>query len=364
MRANLTASTAIGTALACLTFAASCGGGVDAGEGEGLEEASAPVPLSSEAGDGLRVPPPRPGGPEPGAAAVAQAPAEPAETQITPPAKPLATPGTLGTGPAAAGSAPSVGAPLAVALEAQADATLAGGDFAGAARQYSALLLAEIEGGGPADQVALDRFKQGLDEAQAGYRWARRADWPATTVRVRPGDSLIAIRKRVLAEHPEILLCTGLIARTNQLRSSTAIRADDELRVPLARPRAVVDLSARWVFYFLGEEVAAAWRVGVGKQGAETRVGRYTIKDKQENPPWHRAGHPMVAFGDPENPLGTRWMSWDDENGWHSSLGFHGTNDETGVGGAVSAGCIRMRNADVEQLFEILPVGSEVLVQP
>ena len=57
-------------------------------------------------------------------------------------------------------------------------------------------------------------------------------------------------------------------------------------------------------------------------------------------------------------------MSWDDENGWHSTLGFHGTNDEAGVGEAVSLGCIRMRNEDVEVLYEVLPVGSVVEVKP
>ena len=41
-----------------------------------------------------------------------------------------------------------------------------------------------------------------------------------------------------------------------------------------------------------------------------------------------------------------------------------GTNDPDGVGGKVSAGCIRMRNEDVEELYELLPVGSRVVVQP
>ena len=355
MRANLKPSTALGTVLASLALTMSCGGGVDAEEGgaPGGEEAAETVPDS-----GMRRPPPRP---ESKSTAVAEQPPVPAPV---PDPVPAADPAPELSGALPRPDTGSVAAPAGVAREAQADAYLAGGDFSGAAREYSALMLAEIAKEAPADQNALDRWKVGLDQAQASYRWSRRGAWPATTVRVRPGDSLIAIRKRVLAEHADVLLCTGLIARVNQLRNSTAIRADDELRVPLCRPRVLVDLSARWAFYFLGEEVAAAWRVGVGKQGAETRPGRYTIKDKQENPPWHRPGEPMVAFGDPENPLGTRWMSWDDENGWHSTLGFHGTDDESGIGGEVSDGCIRMRNADVEVLYDILPVGSVVDVQP
>ena len=357
MRANLNPSTALGAVLASLALTMSCGG-VDA------EERGAEEPVTEAAPeDGIRRPPPRP---EPAPAVAAAEVEQPVDQTPAPVSVPVnrGTPAQQVSSSLPRPDTGSVEAPPGMAREAQAEAYLAGGDFSGAARQYSALMLAEINGEGPVDQAALDRWKVGLDQAQAGYRWSRRGAWPATTVRVRPGDSLIAIRKRVLAEHGDVLLCTGLIARVNQLRNSTAIRADDELRVPLTRPRVLVDLSARWTFYFLGDEVAAAWRVGVGKQGSETRPGLYTIKDKQENPPWHRPGEPMVAYGDPANPLGTRWMSWDDENGWHSTLGFHGTNDEAGLGGAVSQGCIRMRNSDVEALFKVLPVGSEVRVQP
>jgi lipoprotein-anchoring transpeptidase ErfK/SrfK len=46
------------------------------------------------------------------------------------------------------------------------------------------------------------------------------------------------------------------------------------------------------------------------------------------------------------------------------SLGIHGTNDPTSIGKRVSQGCIRMRNEDVEALFEILPEGATVTVQP
>ena len=355
MRGMAMSSTKIGVAAACLGLAVSCGG-VDAEEpGEAndatLEEAPVePEPAKESVASGfVDVAPPRPKAVEQ-VEPPAPAPVEVAES------RPISSKAPAG--------GPSSPAPTKLSMEAQADAYLAGGDYPAAAGQYSALMMAEISSGEEPDQAALDRWKIGLDEAQSRFRWSRGAGWNSVSERVRPGDSLIAIRKRVLEEHPDILLCTGLIQRVNQLRSSTAIRPDDELRVPLERPRVVISLRARWAFYFLGDEVAAAWRVGIGKDESATPPGRYTIKDKQENPPWHPPGREMVAFGDPENPLGTRWMSWDDENGWHSTLGFHGTNDESGVGLPVSQGCIRMRNADVEELFEILPVGSEVLVQP
>jgi lipoprotein-anchoring transpeptidase ErfK/SrfK len=70
-----------------------------------------------------------------------------------------------------------------------------------------------------------------------------------------------------------------------------------------------------------------------------------------------------VPFGDPQNPLGTRWLPWL-SGGEKTGFGFHGTNEPDAVGGRVSQGCVRMRNEDVELLYEILPQGSRVVVRP
>ena len=78
---------------------------------------------------------------------------------------------------------------------------------------------------------------------------------------------------------------------------------------------------------------------------------------------WFPTGGKPVPFGDPENPLGTRWIPWL-RDGQKTSIGFHGTNEEVGVGGRVSQGCVRLRNVDAELLFDILPEGASVTVQP
>lgn len=43
---------------------------------------------------------------------------------------------------------------------------------------------------------------------------------------------------------------------------------------------------------------------------------------------------------------------------------IHGTNHESTIGTPDSHGCIRMRNADVIDLFEAVETGTEVLIQP
>jgi hypothetical protein len=246
--------------------------------------------------------------------------------------------------------------------EQRASELLQAGAYAEAAGVLSRLMLAHVDAGRD-DRAALARWAALLAEAQTHHRWNPKGAWPAIEVTVQSGDSLIAIRKRTLEGRPGLLLCTGEIVRANRLASSTAIRPGASLRLPTQTPSMRVDLSAMWAFYCFGDEIAAAFEVGVGREGSETRPGVYTIGTKQENPMWSPVGREPVAFDDPQNPLGTRWLAWNLE-GRGTSLGFHGTNDPSSVGQRVSEGCIRMRNAEVEQLFEILPMGAEVRVQP
>ena len=79
---------------------------------------------------------------------------------------------------------------------------------------------------------------------------------------------------------------------------------------------------------------------------------------------WFRPGEAPVPFGDPQNPLGTRWIAWFSPDGKKTSLGFHGTNEPESMGKMVSEGCVRMRNNDVEVLFEVVPRDSTVIVRP
>ncbi|HSJ08469.1 MAG TPA: L,D-transpeptidase [Longimicrobiales bacterium] len=66
-------------------------------------------------------------------------------------------------------------------------------------------------------------------------------------------------------------------------------------------------------------------------------------------------------------PFGTRQRQIPDVLGTHKLVmgdGYliHGTDKETSIGDAVSHGCVRMFNADVERLFELVPVGTPVFI--
>ena len=64
------------------------------------------------------------------------------------------------------------------------------------------------------------------------------------------------------------------------------IQPGQTLRIPTERVSVLVDLSARWTLYLIGDEVAGSWPVGIGKEGEETPPGEYVAKDKIPEPAW------------------------------------------------------------------------------
>jgi nucleoid-associated protein YgaU len=266
----------------------------------------------------------------------------------------------------ASASAPSAlvhAADLARAVREGRDA-LSRGEHASSVRAYSAALRAEIDAPWAADPRQLGEWTEALRRAQAQHQWSPRGSWKALEISVQNGDSLIAIRKRALAQSEGLTTCTGLIAKANGLRNEAAIHPGMKLRVPTDKPEVLVDLSARWILFFLGENVVCSYPVGIGRQGSETPVGSYRIGEKTSEPTWFPPGAAPVPFNDPRNPLGTRWMAWQSEGGSNTSLGFHGTREPSSIGQQGSEGCIRLLNSDVEELFELLPRGTPVRVQP
>ena len=265
----------------------------------------------------------------------------------------------------ASASAPSAlvhAADLARAVREGRDA-LSRGEHASSVRAYSAALRAEIDAPWAADPRQLGEWTEALRRAQAQHQWSPRGSWKALEISVQNGDSLIAIRKRALAQSEGLTTCTGLIAKANGLRNEAAIHPGMKLRVPTDKPEVLVDLSARWMLFFLGENVVCSYPVGIGRQGSETPVGSYRIGEKTSEPTWFPPGAAPVPFNDPRNPLGTRWMAWQSEGGSNTALGFHGTREPSSIGQQGSEGCIRLLNSDVEELFELLPRGTPVRVQ-
>ncbi|MFT5051394.1 MAG: hypothetical protein ACI8QZ_002805, partial [Chlamydiales bacterium] len=247
-----------------------------------------------------------------------------------------------------------------VMLHLESDSAYVGGRFREASEALSDLLQLELDAPWKADRERLAGWGELLNNCQGRHRLSPLGDWASIDYEVQSGDNLIGIRHKVLKQRPGTLLCTGLIEDVNDL--GEYLQPGRVLRIPTTVPNVLVDLDARTLLYRHGDEVVASWVVGIGRAGHETPEGTYIVGGKQREPSWMPLGAPARPFGHPENPLGTRWISWD-RDGMPTSYGFHGTSDPSGVGGSVSKGCIRMHNADVEVLYGLLPSGATITVQ-
>ena len=115
---------------------------------------------------------------------------------------------------------------------------------------------------------------------------------------------------------------------------------------------------------FKNLEHTKSYGIAVGAPGYETPAGTYSIQNKAVDPAWSAPDQPwagayrneVVAGGAPDNPLKARWM------GIVGGVGIHGTDAEYSIGTRASHGCIRMRVADVIDLYPRVPVGTPVLI--
>ncbi|MFP3868558.1 MAG: L,D-transpeptidase [Desulfobacteraceae bacterium] len=131
---------------------------------------------------------------------------------------------------------------------------------------------------------------------------------------------------------------------------------------PAQDRRIVLKLRQRRVFVYDKDHEVASYQVAVGKRGWETPTGRFQVFDKVRNPAWKNPWNGKISEPGPDSVLGERWIGfW--TNG-KQCIGFHGTPGEHLLGQAVSHGCVRMRNADIRKMFDLVETGTPVIVQP
>ena len=215
------------------------------------------------------------------------------------------------------------------------------------------------------EPVATQRFEVAPDEDVIGV---------VQVVRTSKDDTLTDIARRFNVGYEEIL-------RANPKVDPWLPGADRPIVVPTQfvipnapRTGVVINIPAMRLFYFpphkQGEpQVVITHPIGVGKMGWSTPEGVTKIVRRQADPTWrvpvsvlkeHREnGEELdkVIGPGPDNPLGRYafYLQW-------PSYLIHGTNKPAGVGLRSSHGCIRLYPEDIEQLFNTVPVGTQVRV--
>jgi lipoprotein-anchoring transpeptidase ErfK/SrfK len=117
--------------------------------------------------------------------------------------------------------------------------------------------------------------------------------------------------------------------------------------------RIVISIPDRKLALIEDGKVVKIYQTAVGADATPSPTGTFTVIRRVPNPTWYHAGK-VVAPGK-NNPVGSRWIGLSEKG-----YGIHGTNAPGSIGRNVSHGCIRMRNRDVEQLFELVQIGDIV----
>ncbi|MBA5778721.1 L,D-transpeptidase [Stappia sp. F7233] len=130
----------------------------------------------------------------------------------------------------------------------------------------------------------------------------------------------------------------------------------------------VVDTDDRWLYYVMPGGKALRYGIGVGREGF-LWSGTEKVTRKAEWPGWTPPPEmirreaakgrklPGHVPGGPKNPLGARALYLG-----ATEYRIHGTNEDWSIGQAVSSGCIRMLNEDVQDLYEKVKIGTKVVV--
>jgi len=150
-----------------------------------------------------------------------------------------------------------------------------------------------------------------------------------------------------------LLVAVQALAQEKQSTPTRPIRATSESAERVTTRRIVVSIPDRKLALIEDGRLVKAYPVAVGAPASPSPAGEFTIAHRIAHPTYYAPG--VIIPPGQANPLGTRWLGLDQRG-----YGIHGTNQPHSIGHRASHGCIRMRNHDMEELFELVEVGDAV----
>lgn len=159
---------------------------------------------------------------------------------------------------------------------------------------------------------------------------------------VKQGETLMSISE-------DYRIPIQSIISENQISNPNLIFVGQRIMIPgVPDPNSIiysitVPLSNRQLTLFKNDKIIKTYPIAVGRILHQTPIGDFIVINKAPNP---------------GGPFGTMWMSLSKKH-----YGIHGTNDPSSIGKAVSKGCIRMYNHDVNELASTIPIGTLVKIR-
>lgn len=166
------------------------------------------------------------------------------------------------------------------------------------------------------------------------------------------------------AEHPKVLLVPKTETAVTQPVTETAkvetvavpeSKKEDVVKKPAFEDKRIeINLASKLLTLYQGDVGIRMYPIAPGKPSSPTPVGRRKVEDMEMNPTWIDPDSNTQIPSGPDCPLGYRWI------GIGGNYGIHGTNVASSIGSYASHGCVRMYEADVEDLFAHIVKGIPV----
>jgi lipoprotein-anchoring transpeptidase ErfK/SrfK len=299
----------------------------------------------------------------PGAADVGK----PAAKTVVPPQPPADHPPAappIAPAPPAKNEAPPQNLPPSADLFDAAAAQVKAGDLVGARKLLNDSLVSGTLSGADAD-TAMKQIAE-LNKTLVFSDRRFKTDPHGGTYMVKPGDRLGAI-----ADQYQVPV--QILLQINNLKSGKDLKADMPIKVIQGPICAIVTKGKFKIdLYFNApggpnSTYLTSFPVGLGTDNS-TPTGTWIITVRVANPSYNspegRASQ-HFAGGDPKNPIGPFWLGLAGTDGQavgKQSYGIHGTIDPDSIGKQASMGCIRLKNEDVEKVYDLMVAKKSVVV--
>jgi len=154
-----------------------------------------------------------------------------------------------------------------------------------------------------------------------------------------------------------------LLAKINGIPEDGVLQPGQTIKVLRGPFSATVDLEDRSLTLMAGDYYAGQFHIGIGSERPQME-GAWIVKHKVVNPTYYGRDR-VIDADDANNPLGERWigLASADQPSVVKPFGIHGTNNAQNIDRDDPRGYIRLTPRDVADVYDILSIGSRVIVR-
>lgn len=218
------------------------------------------------------------------------------------------------------------------------------------ARKYCEEIIESPSSPIKAKEIAMDK----LGEININLLFSRIHNDISEIHTVKAGENLFSLAKKLNTT-------IALLMRANNLQNSF-IKTGQKLKTVPNKFSILVYADKYQLLLNYDGKLFKKYKIAVGSGETPTPLGVFKIREKLKDPAWYPSEGGVVPPRSTENLLGSRWMGlW--QEGKKTSYGIHEAVNLSDIGKNVSNGCLRMLKTDLEELYDIVTIGTQVTIK-